>query len=118
MTQDVTPIEAIVSLLGLSVMTATVRSILSDEFTWKSWIRKVILSFFVGGVAGALLHEQSLSPGTQGAIIAMCCFTADSLLLLVLEITQSLQKNPRILIDYFLHRVSSPLPGEDEPESK
>lgn len=114
MAQEFNPIEAFVSLLGLSVMTATVRSILSNEFTWKSWGRKVVLSFFVGGVVGAALHDQEISPSLQGALVAFSALTADMILLLSLEIIEALQKNPRIVIDYILHRPSSTEEKNDE----
>lgn len=99
-------LNAICSLIGLSTLAALSRSILSeDRRSIRGFLRGLVLALFVGVIVGALIQDYSFSPATQGAIVGICGFIADDLLMIVLAITARLRKHPHIIIDYFLHRT-------------
>lgn len=66
--------------------------------------RGLVLALFVGILVGAFIQDYNFSAPTQGAIVGICGFLADDLLLIAMATAAKLRNNPRIIIDYFLKR--------------
>lgn len=98
-------IKVFLSLFGISTMAAASRSILSeDKRSISGFLRGLVLAGFVGTVVGLFIQDYQLSATMQSAIVGVCAFVADDLLLILLAVSGKLRSNPRIIIDYFLNR--------------
>lgn len=98
-------IKAAASLVGISTIAAISRSILNEERrSLRGFIRAVVLACFVGGLTSGLLQSYSLSPETQGAIVGVCAFVADDILLAVIALSSWLRQDPSRIINIILNR--------------
>ena len=99
----------LISLLGISVLAAAARAILTEETrTFPAVLRGTILAAFVGLIIGSWLQDYSLSPSKQFAIVGSCGFAADYILLAVLRTCRSIAENPRIVVDVIRAKIGRP----------
>jgi hypothetical protein len=102
--------KTVASLIGISVMAAGTRVILSaDKRTFRDFLRGSVLAIFAGGVVGALIWDTTLSPAFKGGVTAAVGFVADYLLMFLLSFVQALRDNPDKIIDRLLALLPSRL---------
>lgn len=102
-------IKTAVSLIGISAIAAASRTILTEERrSIKGFCRAVFLATFVGAIVGGIIHGYSLSPPLEGAIVGVCAFVADDLLLAVLALAGWFRKNPAAILNVVLGRKIDP----------
>lgn len=98
-------VKTIASLVGISTIAAASRSILSeDRRSLKGFFRAALLAVFVGGVAGAITTNYGFSPSMQGAVVGLCAFVADDILLGVVNLAIWFRTNPARIIDLIFNR--------------
>lgn len=88
-------IKTIASLVGISAVAAASRAILSeDRRSLRGFFRATFLAIFVGGITGGLIQDYHFAPETQGAIVGLCAFVADDLLLAVVNLAAWIREDP------------------------
>lgn len=98
-------IKPIASLLGISTLAAASRLLVSTERrSIKDFLRATCLAVFVGGLTGGLIQPYSFSPETQGAIVGVCAFVADDILLGIISVATWLRKDPSRILNVILNR--------------
>lgn len=98
-------VKTIASLVGISTLAAISRAIFSQERrTIKGFFRASFLAIFVGGITAGLIQNYHFSPETQGAMVGLCAFVADDILLLVVNVAAWVSKDPTRIIDIILNR--------------
>lgn len=98
-------IKTIASLVGISTLAAASRALLSeDRRSIKGFFRATFLAIFVGGITGGLIQNYSFSPETQGAMVGLCAFVADDILLGIISLVTWLREDPSRIINLILNR--------------
>ena len=97
-------IDTAISLGALSTLAATSRAILSsDRRSLTGFMRGLILAAFVGTLVG-LGTADYFTPTFQGFLVGIAAFIADDLLMMVLNVSTKLRKDPMLIFDYILRR--------------
>lgn len=98
-------LKTIASLIGISAIAAACRSILSeDRRSIKGFLRATMLAIFVGGITSGIIQSYNFSAPMQGAIVGLCAFVADDILLGVISLARWFRSNPARIIDVILNR--------------
>ncbi len=101
-------LKPLASLVGISALAATCRLFVSPEKrSLKDFLRATVLAVFVGGLTGGIVQGYNLSPETQGAIVGVCAFVADDILLGMISVAAWLRENPARLLNIILNRNPS-----------
>lgn len=107
-------IKTAASLVGISTVAAISRSILSEERrTLKGFFRASFLAVFVGGITAGLIQDYHFSSEAQGAVVGLCAFVADDILLLIVNLATWFRQDPTRIIKIVLNRR-----WDDPPEGK
>lgn len=86
-------------------MAAISRAILSpDRRSFKGFLRAVFLAVFVGSVTSGILQSYNLNPETQGAVVGLCAFVADDILLGIISLAGWIRQDPSRIINLVLNR--------------
>lgn len=100
-------LKTIISLVGISTIAAISRSILSeDRRSLRGFFRATFLALFVGGITEGLLQGYTFSPETNGAIVGLCAFVADDILLAIVGALDWIRQDPGRLLNIILNRRS------------
>ena len=82
-------------LLGISTIATISRTILSpDRRTLSAFLRGLFLAIFVGMMVAMGTSEIALSDSTRGAIVGVCAFVTDDILLGVIKLGELIRKDP------------------------
>lgn len=107
--EQLTLMERILSVLGLSTLAAASRTILTeDRRTFIGFARGMVLAGFCGSLAGLLIQDYDFSMATQGGIVGISAFIADDLLLGIIAMSRKLRDDPTAFFDLILRRRSDP----------
>ena len=106
MGEDLTDLfKTLLALTGISTLAAASRSILSeDRRSIGGFLRGFVLAVFVGVIVGMGIQDYELSHATQGAIVGICSFVADDILMLVISVASNVAKNPKLILDIILRK--------------
>lgn len=98
-------IKTIASLVGISTVAAISRAILTpDRRSFTGFVRAIFLAIFVGAITSGILQSYTFSPGTQGAIVGLCSFVADDILLSIIALSSWFRADPSRIINIILNR--------------
>ena len=97
---------------GVGVLVGVVRIVVSHRYDgfWQ-WLSVLCGTVFVATMAGLVVADSDLSPAWSGAVVGLCPFVADNLILALLTLAKSLGANPVRAI----RRISAALRGQPAP---
>lgn len=83
-----------------------------------AWVRGITASLVVGVMTGWALHDTDMTPTLQAAIIAVCAYTADDVLLGLLVLGSLFSRDPAAFAGRVIDSVRGrPMNnGEDKPQ--
>lgn len=100
-------IKAAASLVGISTVAAISRSILTPERrSLRGFFRATFLAIFVGSITSGILQSYDFTAETQGAIVGLCAFVADDILLAIVSLAGWFRQDPSRIINIVLNRRS------------
>jgi threonine/homoserine/homoserine lactone efflux protein len=102
-------IDVLTSTAGLSILAAASRSILSeDRRSLIGFLRGLVLAMFVSVMVGFILKDYKLSQEMEYAVIGLCSFIADDILMVIVSTSAAIRKNPKeafmSLLEYIFRR--------------
>jgi hypothetical protein len=87
-------------IIGVALMACLLRVIVSKRFSPVSILRRAVVCVLVGLWSAELLGYLGVSGDLKYVILAFCCFIADDLAVVALDIGKEFRKNPMSLLNF------------------
>lgn len=101
--EDIKVARALGSLTGISVLAATVLTILNErDRTLRGVFSNTVLAWFSGLIVGLGIHGWGLPVSFEFSMVSIAAISARPLLVALLNLAQTIKDNPRTIFDFIL----------------
>lgn len=102
--ENIKAAKSVASLIGISALAATCKTILSVEAdrTFLAFLSRWVLGMAAGGIAGCIVIDENISEGWKYAMVLASGLTAKELLLFLINFTDMFSSNPKLALDYII----------------